>query len=84
MKVYISVFSSSLGAAVAQLLVSRGHKVWEVARRGSLMAQLGERLHNPQLNLQVADICIQKNLRRFERMVRESECLLDVIVLKAG
>jgi NADP-dependent 3-hydroxy acid dehydrogenase YdfG len=84
LKVYNIVVSSSLGAAVAQLLVSRGHKVWEVARRGSLMAQLGERLHNPQLNLQVADICIQKNLRRVERVVRESDCQLDVIVLKAG
>ncbi|OFW06095.1 MAG: hypothetical protein A3H96_23785 [Acidobacteria bacterium RIFCSPLOWO2_02_FULL_67_36] len=84
MNVFITGISSGIGAALAEVLVVRGHAVWGIARREAPMQQLAARLKSPLLRFSVADMRNEHEIRRVAVTMRDDGFAPDAVVLNAG
>ena len=84
MNVFITGMSSGIGAALAEVLVARGHAVWGIARREALMQQLAARLKSPLVRFSVADVRDENDIRRVGTTMADDGFAPDAVVLNAG
>jgi short-subunit dehydrogenase len=84
MNVFITGMSSGIGAALAEVLVARGHAVWGIARREALMQQLAARLKSPLVRFSVADVRDENDIRRVATTMADDGFAPDAVVLNAG
>lgn len=83
MHVLVTGTSSGIGRAIAASLISQGHSVWGVARRGELLASLREEL-GPRFSYSVADVSQPDAPARLVRELDSAGFVPDAVVLNAG
>lgn len=83
-KYFITGVSSGIGRALARELVRRGHRVWGLARRQELLAELAAEIRSDRFLFSACDVAQPDDVRATALALEQSDFLPDVVILNAA